>query len=133
MLDVLCEHLVKKPELYNYKMANFLWNHFQVHVTTSSIRRALISCDWSKEKISHVAKAWNTDLQDLYLYNTLEFRSYHYVFIDESSYNKQIGFKWMGWSPLGVTLVQVPRFQSEQRYEILPAYKQDSIILAQVF
>jgi transposase len=39
----------------------------------------------------------------------------------------------MGWSPLGVTPIQIARFQREQRYQILPAYTQDGIILARVF
>jgi hypothetical protein len=32
-----------------------------------------------------------------------------------------------------VTLVQVAQFQREQRYQILPAYTQDGVILARVF
>jgi transposase len=39
----------------------------------------------------------------------------------------------MGWSPLGVTLIQIARFQREQRWQILLAYTQDGIILARVF
>jgi transposase len=39
----------------------------------------------------------------------------------------------MGWSPFGVTPVQIARFQCEKRYQILPAYTQDGIILACVF
>ena len=84
MLDALCEHLLEKPGLYQYKMVDFVWNHFQVYLTTSSIRRALVSHGWSKKKIGRVAKARNTDLRDLYLYNTSAFCSYHYMFVDES-------------------------------------------------
>lgn len=36
---------------------------FQVYVSTSSIRRALISRDWSKKKIGRVAKAQNANLR----------------------------------------------------------------------
>jgi len=32
-----------------------------------------------------------------------------------------------------VTPVQVPRFKREKRYQILPAYTQDGIILVRVF
>jgi transposase len=39
----------------------------------------------------------------------------------------------MGWAPLGVTPVQIARFQREKRYQILPAYIQDGVIYARVF
>lgn len=72
-------------------------------------------------------------MRDLYTYNISDFRSYHYVFVDESGCDKRIGFRRTGWSPLGVTPIQVSWFQREQRYQILPAYTQDGVILAHVF
>jgi transposase len=53
--------------------------------------------------------------------------------VDESGCDKRIGYRQTGWSPLGVTPIQVSQFQREQRYQILPAYTQDGIILAHVF
>ncbi len=38
-----------------------------------------------------------------------------------------------GWSPLGVTPVQISRLHRDQRHQILPAYAQDGIMLARVF
>lgn len=43
MVQVLCDHLVEKPHLYLDEMAVFLWDEFEVLVTTWSIRRALCS------------------------------------------------------------------------------------------
>jgi hypothetical protein len=80
-----------------------VWIHFQVHVTTYSISRALASRGWTKKTIGRIAKSRNANLRDLYLHNTSEFHSYHYVFVDESSYDKRIGFGQMGWSPPRVT------------------------------
>jgi hypothetical protein len=54
-------------------------------------------------------------------------------YVDESGCDKRIGFRRTAWSPLGVAPVQVARFQREQRYQILPAYAQDGIILVRVF
>jgi transposase len=73
ILDALCEHLLEKPGLYQDEMVDFLRIHFQVNVTTSSIRRALASRGWTKKTIGRVAKARNADLRDLYLHNTSEF------------------------------------------------------------
>jgi transposase len=53
--------------------------------------------------------------------------------VDETGCDKRIGFRPTGWSPLGVTPIQIARFQREQRYQILPAYTQDGVILARVF
>jgi transposase len=114
-------------------MVDWVWNHFQVHVTISSIRRALISRGLSKKKIGCVAKARNADLRDLYLHNTSHIRSWQYVFVDESGCDKRIGQRRTGWSPLGVTPIQISQFQREQRYQILPAYTQDGVILVRVF
>jgi hypothetical protein len=82
MLDALCEHLLEKPRLYRDEMVLFLLDEFNAHVSTFSIGRALIGRDWTKKTIRRVARGRNADLRDLYLYNTSDFHSYHYVFVD---------------------------------------------------
>jgi len=46
MLDMLLERLVEKPGLYQDEMAAFLFDEFNVLVTTSTINRALKSIGW---------------------------------------------------------------------------------------
>jgi transposase len=133
ILDALCKHLILKPGLYHDEMVKWVWNHFQVYITTSSLKRALASCGWTKKTIGCIARAQNADLRDLYLYNTSDFRSYHYVFVDESGCDKRVGYRRTGWSLHGVTPVQISQFQREKRYQILPAYTQDGIIFSRVF
>jgi DDE superfamily endonuclease len=55
------------------------------------------------------------------------------VYVDESGCDKRIGFRRTGWSTLGVTPQQVTQFRRGQRYQILPAYSQDGILLSRVF
>lgn len=50
-----------------------------------------------------------------------------------SGCDKRIGFRRTGWSPLGVAPVQVARFHRGNRYQILPAYTQDGVLLSRVF
>jgi DDE superfamily endonuclease len=69
----------------------------------------------------------------LYLHNLSGFRSYHLVYIDESVYDKRIGFRRTGWSPLGVVPLQVARFYCDQWYQILSVYCQDRVVLSCVF
>jgi len=129
MLDALCEHLLEKPNLYQDEMAVFLWDEFEVLITNFSIGRALVSIGWTKKAARRVAKGRNADLRDFYLHNLSAFRSYHLVYVDESGCDKRIGFRRTGWSPLGVTPTQVAQFQHEQRYQILPAYAQDGVVI----
>jgi len=59
-----------------------------------------------------------------------DFRSYHLVYVDESGCDKRIGFRRTGWSPIGVAPVRLHR---DRRYQFLPAYTQDDILLLWVF
>ena len=133
ILDSLYEHLLENPWLYLEEMVLFIWDKFKVQVTTHSIGRALKSIRWSKKQMRRIAQGRNADLRDLYTHNTSGFHSYQYVFVDESGCDKRIGYRRTGWAPLGVTPVQIARFQREQRFQILPAYTQDGILFARVF
>jgi transposase len=133
MIEVLCDHLLEKPDLYLEEMVVFLWDEFDVLVSPSSISRALRSRNWSKKTARRVARERNADLRDFYLHNLSEFRSYHLVYVDESGCDKLIGFRKTGWSPFGVTPVQIAKLHRGRRYQILPAYSQDGILLSRVF
>lgn len=132
-LEALCDHLLEKPGLYLDEMALFIWDEFDTLTTTSTISRALTSIGWSKKTIRRKAREQNVDLRDSYLHDLSEFHSYHLVYIDESGCDKRIGFRRTGWSPLGVAPVQISRFHRGQRYQILPVYAQDGIVLSRVF
>lgn len=57
MLDALLEHLLEKPDQYLNEMVVFLWDEFEVLVTTSTISRTLKSIRWSKKAARRVAAA----------------------------------------------------------------------------
>jgi hypothetical protein len=79
------------------------------------------------------ARERNDDLRELYLHNLSDFQSYHLVYVNESRYDKRAGFRRIGWSPLSVAPLQVSQFHRDQRYQILPTYTQDGILLSRVF
>jgi hypothetical protein len=133
MLDALREHLLEKPGLYQDEMVVFLHDEFGVLVDASTISVALKKARWTKKVIRQVAQQRNKDLRDFYMHQVSEFKSYHLVFVDESGCDKRIGFRRTGWSPLGVTPVQVARFRRDRRYQILPAYSQEGILNSRVF
>ncbi|ODM18131.1 hypothetical protein SI65_06002 [Aspergillus cristatus] len=125
--------LFEKPGLYLDEMAVFLWDEFQTLVTTSSIRRALVAEGWSKKTARQQARERNVDLREFYLHNLSDFQSYHLVYVDESGCDKRVGFRRAGWSPLGMAPTQISQFRRNQRYQILPAYAQDGIVLSRIF
>jgi hypothetical protein len=133
MLDALCEHLIEKPGTYLDAMIVFLFDEFAILVTESSICRALKSIGWSKKKIRQIAGERNAELRDFYSYTLSPFPSWQHVYVDESGCDKRIGFRKTGWSPHGVTPVQVTKFHRDNRYQILPAYTQDGILLSRVY
>lgn len=133
MLEALCDYLLAKPGLYIDEMVVFLWDEFRIQVTNSSLERAFTSIGWSKKVAKQRAKEQNADLRDFYLHNLSDFQSYQLIYVDESGCDKRIGFRRTGWSPLGVSPLQVSHFHRDQRYQILPAYCQDGIILSRVF
>lgn len=133
MLQDLKHHLLEKPGLYLDEIVIFLWDEFEVVVTAKSISRALKSSGWSKKLARNVARQRNADLRDFYLHNLSDFHSHQLVYVDESGCDQRIGFRRTGWSPLGVAPTQIAQFRREHRYQILPAYTQDGIVLARVF
>lgn len=133
MLEALCDHLIEKPALYLEEMVVFLWDEFALQATKSSVSRALQSKGWSKKTARVKARERNLDLRDEYYHFISDFKSYHLVYVDESGCDKRIGFRRTGWSPLGTAPVQVSKFHRDQRYQILPAYAQDGIVLSRVF
>lgn len=132
MLHALCDHLVMKPELYLDEMAMFLYDEFRISVPEQTIGRALASAGWTKKTARRVAQQRNADLRDYYQYKLSEFRSYQLVYVDESGCDGRVGLRRTGWSPQGLTLIQVTRLHRGRRYQILPAYTQDGILFSRV-
>ena len=127
MLDALREHLLENPGLYLDELAVFIHDEFDVLVTESTISRALKSIRWSKKKAREVAEQRNPDLRDHYVHTITPLDYDQLLFVGESGCDKRIGFRRTGWSPLGVTPVQVARLERGQRYQILPAYDHNGV------
>jgi hypothetical protein len=133
MLETLRDHVIEKTTLYLEEMVVLLWDEFALQATKSSVSRVLISKGWSKNTAYIKARECNLDLRDEYHHFISDFKSYHLVYVDESGCDKRIGFQQTGWSPLGTALVQLSKFHRDQRYQTLPAYIQDGIVLSRVF
>ena len=133
MRDRLREYLSENSDRYLEEMRALLFEEFDVLVSISTISRSLRSMRWSKKVNHRRAKEQNPDLRDFYLYKISQLRSWQLVFIDETGCDRLVGFRKKGWDPRGVTPVQVARFHRGKRYQILPAYCQDGVMLAKIF
>lgn len=127
------EHLLEKPDEDLDDMVVVLWDEFETLVSRWTVSRALASRNWTAKTIRRITSGRNADLRDYYEYTVSEILSYQRVYVDESGCDKRIGFRRRGWSPRGVTPTKVTQFHRGQRYQILPAYSQDGIILSRVF
>jgi transposase len=133
MHEAMLDFLLSKPEQYLDELVVFIWDEFEVLVSTSTVSRELKSVGWSKKRARQEAAQRDPDLRDYYLHEISSFDAEHLVFVDESGCDKRCGFRRTGWSPLGVTPVQVARFQRGELYQILPAYTVDGVLTSQIF
>jgi transposase len=133
MIEAILERLKEKLTLYLDELVLFVYDEFGKHVTIQSLSRALASVGWLNKAARQIAKEQNADLQDYYLHRISCYSLYQLVYVDESGCDKRAGFQRTGWSPLGVTPVQISKFHRDQRYQILPAYTQEGVLLSQVF
>lgn len=133
MRRALLEYLRIWPDRYLDELAIYLADDFDELVSVSTISRELKRAGLSKKKNRQIAQQRDPDLRDLYLHNISPMEPRHLVFVDESGCDPRHGFRRSGWSPLGVSPIQVARFQRGQRYHILPAYTHNGILDSQVF
>jgi len=133
MFEALLDLLREKPYLQLDEMEIFLWDRFDELLSTSTISRALDRAGWSKKVARRIAKEQCADLRDMYLHDLSPFDDDQVIYVDETSCNNTVGYRRTGWSPLGVTPVQIARFQRGQRYHILPAYTSDGILMSHIF
>jgi transposase len=83
MLVALCEHLFDKPNQYLDEMALYLWNEFEVAVSTSAVDKPLKPISWCKKTCRRVAQDRNANLRDCYMYQLSPFRSYQLVYVND--------------------------------------------------
>lgn len=133
MLEALKEYLMGKPDAYLDEMAVFLWDEFEVNVPNSSIQRALKRAGWSKSVARRVARERNADLRDSYAHEISGLHSWQLVYVDESGSDKRCGIRKTAWSPKGTRARQVTDLRRGLRYQILPAYTQEGVLLVRVY
>lgn len=129
--EALKQFVFHNPDRQLGEMKGFLKRHFELSVSERTVRRTLKG--WSKKVMRRRARQQDPELRHYYMHKLSAFHSYQLIYIDESGCDLRVGRRNKGWAPRGVTPVQVEPFQRGKRYQILPAYTQDGILVAQIF
>lgn len=135
MRSFLHAELRQKPYLYVSEMADLLEQSFPDRAQPSkpTIYRYLHESGITRKKACRTASQRDADLVDLHNYDLDQFSPEQLVFIDESGLNKTDGFRPFAWAPKGKSATQKTRPERGQRFQVLPAYTQEGIILSRIF
>lgn len=133
MEEALLELLDEYPDFYLDELQEFLWVEYELQVSLSTVSRTLKSCGWSTKIPRRRAGEQCQELRNAYFHDISSYDSEQIVCLDQSGCDRRVGFRRTAWSPRGLTPVMVTKFHRGQRYQILPAYSQNGILLARVF
>lgn len=133
MEEILRDQLIDNSAMFRCEIADFLYEKTGIEISPSSISRSLHAMGWSRKVARRVAKQRNYELRDLYLHRLSEFETNQLIFIDESGCDKKAGQRRWGWAPRGSAPVQINAFNRDQRFQILPAYTVEGVLLARVY
>ena len=129
----LQQYLFENPDRYLEEMQAFVLREFDVVASAPTLSRTLARMRWTKKINRRRAKERSLLLRDFYMHKISHLRSWQLVFIDESGCDKLTGVRKTGWAPRGIAPIQVANFHRGKRYQILPAYTQDGVMLHRVF
>lgn len=133
MRKAIYDMLIEDAELYIEELVEFILESFSKKVSKSSVARAVK--DWPRKKMRYIAQQRDDDLRDLYLYTLgeLNIESHMCMFVDESGCDERVSRRQYGRSPKGTTPVQVAKLRRGRRWQILPAYNQDGVLMYRVY
>ncbi|KAI9148659.1 hypothetical protein HJFPF1_08368 [Paramyrothecium foliicola] len=133
MQEILRKQLEKKPGMYQCEIESFLYKRCGVSVSQSAISRTLKAMRWSTKNARRIAQQRDDTLRAYYSWKVSHYRADQLIFVDESGCDKKAGQRKRGWAPIGMTPVMVDALNRDQRYQILPAYTVEGILLTRIY
>jgi len=120
-VEGLLQFLDDQPAAYLDEMQQFIYDSYDIDITTKSIWVYLQRAGWSRKAVQAKAAERNEllratwrGLQPLWDDNQL-------VFIDESAANERTADRRYGWSPKGVQCQVLRPLKRSERWSVLPA------------
>ena len=108
-------------------MADFLWDHFDINVSNSTISKALTRARWSRGKIYDIAAERNDELRLDWKRRISKYQPRQLMFLDESAFSEKVSRCRTAWSLHGVAPRAQRRSHCRERFSILPTYTMDGI------
>lgn len=109
-------------------MIYFLWDHFEITVSQSTIQRAIKRLDLTFKRLKKRASERSDELRDAWVRRLVTWEARMLVFIDESAANEHTKDRKYGYAKRGITLIVHRSAKRTERYSILPAYTLDGLI-----
>ena len=122
--------LLDKPTLFQDEVAQFIFDEFDIEISTRSVSNYLRRMKWTRKNCQRVAAQRSQVARNDYWgkISSAGFRADQLVFVDESGCDKRIGTRKYGWAPQGIRPVEVTKLARDKRWNILPAYTLDGYI-----
>jgi transposase len=118
----LVEFLRGRPHAYLDEMAEFLYDEFDVEVSTSTIWRELERMRWSRKLATKRAREQSAALRRVYLARMAQhYTADQIIALDESACNERTGDRKYGWSAINEEVEVVYSFRRSERWSLLPA------------
>jgi transposase len=111
-----------RPSIYLEELQYFLFDHWELWVSESTICRAIKASGNTRKVLQRVAAQRSTTLRAEYWLDIQTIPVEYFVTVDESAVSEKHFDRKYGYSPRGTAAVEVKELRRTERYSLLPAY-----------
>ena len=127
-LQYVLKFLDSRPTAYLNEVALALFDRFDVNVHLTTIWRCLKRQRWSRKTVKHTAAQRSAPLRASWISRAEKWPVDKLIFINETASCEKTGWRKRGWSPRGLSCIELRNYKREERWSVLPALTTNSII-----
>lgn len=124
----LLDFLEDQPTAYLDELQDFLFDEFDLQVSTATVSRTLLRARWSRKAVRARAAERSHELRTLWIGRQANWSADQLLFLDESACNERTGDRKFGWSPIGIDCAVSRSAKRSERWSILPALSVDGYL-----
>ena len=98
--NMLLKSLLCEKWKYQDEMIYWLWHEQEVYVSQSTISRVLKQNKWTRKELQCICLNQNENLREAYQDDICQFMTDDLVFLDESIFNKKMGWRHQAYVPI---------------------------------
>lgn len=118
----------QRPSYYADELTWFLYDEFDVYISTDTVYRWLRKNKITRKKLQRRAAERSQELRDDWMARLIGWTAHQLLFVDESAANECTADRKYGWAPIGVSPLEYMPVKRSERWSILPCYGIDSYI-----